>query len=141
MLMEIPYLRFLFRCYSVPIIQNTSKQDVWTWDHYAFGDNAPKQDPSGLGASNYNLRFPGQYKDLETNLDYNINRDYNPLTGRYAQSDPIGLWGGINTYIYVHGNPLSFTDSRGLLIDLNDPRGVESVPSWIPGYSNSMPTK
>ncbi len=48
------------------IIQNASKQDVWTWDHYAFGDNAPNQNPSGLGTFNYNLRFPGQYKDVET---------------------------------------------------------------------------
>ena len=44
------------------IIQNASKQNVWTWDHYAFGDNAPNQNPSGLGAFTYNLRFPGQYE-------------------------------------------------------------------------------
>ena len=38
----------------------------------------------------YNLRFPGQYFDQETDLHYNYFRDYDPATGRYVQSDPTG---------------------------------------------------
>jgi RHS repeat-associated protein len=61
-----------------------------------------------------NLRLPGQVYDAETGLHYNYFRDYDPATGRYVQSDPIGLSGGLNPYAYVEGNPVSFVDSNGL---------------------------
>ncbi len=80
-----------------------------------FGNSPVEEDPDNDGgAFTLNLRFPGQYFDRETNLNYNYFRDYDPSTGRYVQSDPIGLAGGINTYSYVRNSPLSLTDPYGL---------------------------
>ena len=67
------------------------------------------------GSLTQGLRFPGQLEDSETSLFQNWNRDYDPLLGRYVQSDPIGLLGGINTYAYVNGNALNRADQHGLL--------------------------
>ena len=62
-----------------------------------------------------NVILPGQYYDVETGLAYNTARDYDASTGRYVESDPIGLDGGsYSTHAYANGNPASVTDPLGL---------------------------
>ena len=88
---------------------------VWQWRSSAFGEQAPDEDPDGDGVlTSVNLRFPGQYFDGETGFYYNYFRYYDSATGRYITSDPIGLEGGLNTYIYVNDNPAKHIDKYGL---------------------------
>ena len=87
----------------------------WRWISEPFGTTAPETNPSGLGDFTFNLRFPGQYADQESGLFYNYFRYYGPELGRYSQSDPIGLAGGINTFTYVGADPVAQADPNGLL--------------------------
>jgi RHS repeat-associated protein len=79
----------------------------------------------------YNLRFPGQYYQPESGLNQNLNRDYDPLVARYAESDPIGLDGGINTYAYSADDPT----------DRNDASGLFSVKGGVPWPSPALQSK
>ena len=96
---------------------NQNKQITWRWEGEAFGETDAKEDPDGDGnTTTINLRFPGQYYDSETGLHYNWHRNYNPQTGRYRQSDLIGLAGGMNTYGYAYQNSLMYVDPMGLAV-------------------------
>lgn len=91
---------------SPRVITDLSNLPVWRWDSDPFGNGAPNEDPRATGSKfSYNLRFPGQYFDKESGLHYNYSWDYDPATGRYVESDPIGLEGGGNTYSYWSACP------------------------------------
>jgi len=96
-------------------ITNQANTTVWSWVSDPFGVAVPNEDPDGDGSPFvYNHRFAGQYYDTETGLHYNYFRYYDPTTGSYITSDPVGLAGGLNTYGYVGGNPLNTIDPYGL---------------------------
>jgi len=90
-------------------ISNSDGETVWQASYTPFGEASITGD-----AITFNHRLPGQYADGETGTHYNYYRDYDPATGRYITSDPIGLKGGLNTYAYANSDPLQVTDVLGL---------------------------
>ena len=121
----------------------STPQEVWHWKSDPFGNGLPNEDMDGDGINfHMNLRFAGQYYDVESWLDYNWNRYYDPRTGRYISFDPLGVLPGLtptpnlpkeirdyyqsfttqqivafglnHPFAYVENNPLMFTDPFGL---------------------------
>jgi RHS repeat-associated protein len=110
------------------VILDASGQVRWRWMGEPFGSSPAEEQPTvGLTALQQNLRFPGQQYEAFGGRHYNHFRDYDPTTGRYVQSDPIGLGGGINTYSYAGGNPLSGIDSDGLAT-------IVGAPAYGPNF-------
>ncbi|SFM92066.1 RHS repeat-associated core domain-containing protein [Halopseudomonas yangmingensis] len=91
---------------------------IWRWHSDAFGVGEAESLTSAshpeAQSLTLNLRFPGQYHDQESGLYYNYFRTYDPSKGRYTQSDPIGLLGGVNTFGYVYSSPIGYSDPLGL---------------------------
>ncbi len=91
-------------------MSDSSGTVVWSADYKPFGEATIT-----VSTITNNLRFPGQYYDAETGLNYNYYRDYNPILGKYIESDPIGIQRGRNhVYAYVLNNPLRGIDPQGL---------------------------
>lgn len=109
-------------------LTNEQGQVAWQWKYSAFGDEQPTRaanrfvDPEkvpGMGSTSiadviFNHRYPGQYADKESGLNYNYFRTYDPEDGVYPQPDPIGLDGSWNLYGYAEMNPLIGIDPYGL---------------------------
>jgi RHS repeat-associated protein len=114
---------------------------VWSDEYDPFA-NGPfgQANPINPGITQ-NLRLPGQYNDEErasTNPQhYNMARYYDPGTGRYWQSDPIELMGGLNTYAYAYSNPVNLIDpdGRSPLLIL---RGLRLLGTFLPMIDLSM---
>jgi RHS repeat-associated protein len=83
--------------------------------HDAWG-NVSQQSPSAGTANAITNAFGYTGREPEeAGLIYYRARYYDPSIGRFTQQDPIGLRGGINTFAYVNGNPLSLIDPSGNL--------------------------
>ncbi len=82
--------------------KSTSGTTIWRWDSAPFGDSPANEQPTaGLPNFTFNLRFQGQQYDRETGTHYNYFRDYEAGTGRYVQSDPIGVEDDVASFNWV----------------------------------------
>jgi RHS repeat-associated protein len=96
-------------------VTDKNKRVVWRASYDPFGAATVSDDPDADGLRvALNLRFAGQYFDSESGLHYNYFRDYDSNTGRYIESDPIGLDGGLNSFSYSIANPVNLIDPTGL---------------------------
>jgi RHS repeat-associated protein len=101
------------------VINRATGTVVWTWPIYGdpFGADKPDEDPDQDGRRYiFDMRFPGQRYDKATGLFQNGWRDYDPSSGRYVQSDPLGVSAAANTYAYAAGDPYTEYDPQGLLV-------------------------
>jgi RHS repeat-associated protein len=102
------------------LVTDDAKEPVWQWPYSAFGEVEPigalrAGHSTEIATSvDLNLRFPGQYADLSAGSYSNFHRVYDPATGRYQQSDPLGLVAGSNRFVYVQGDTLGGVDPTGL---------------------------
>jgi RHS repeat-associated protein len=122
--------------------QKITKSDgsvVWSADYKPFGE------ASITASDNFtnNLRFPGQYYDVETGLNYNYYRDYNPVLGRYIEADPIGLGDGDNLiYTYTANNPINAFDFYGLcLCEISEKQGKQATATAANWAAAGVPYK
>jgi RHS repeat-associated protein len=88
---------------------NAAKATVWQASYKPWGEVQ-----SITGTVTQNLRFPGQYFQIETNLAYNWHRHYDPVTGRYTQPDPLGFVDGPSVYAYAGSSPFMNVDRNGM---------------------------
>ncbi len=91
------------------VVTSSSRTPIWRANNYAFDRHVEFDQIGGLA-----LGLPGQYYDDAADLWSNGFRDYDAKSGRYLQSDPMGVLAGVNTYAYVGGNPVGFIDPLGL---------------------------
>jgi RHS repeat-associated protein len=115
---------------GAPQLATDSNQTVqWSAAYQPFGGMSTV--PNGIVQD---LRLPGQEYDVETGWYHNGLRDYVPGWGRYLESDPIGLAGGLNTYAYAGANPVNATDRTG-----TDAGDVVLVASPVVGLAIAFP--
>ena len=98
-------------------VTDKDQRIVWSAQYEPFGKAIVDEDPDGDAKTlTLNLRFPGQYADAESGTHYNLMRDYDPQSGRYVTSDPIGLQDGANPFAYAGQNPVTAIDPLGLYL-------------------------
>jgi RHS repeat-associated protein len=117
------------------MMTDSSAATVWEGEYMPFGESY-----SVTGTVTNNLRFPGQYFDSETGMHQNWTRDYNPVVGRYVETDSAGIDKGKNhLYVYAKNNSLRFTDPLGLAAGVSVcVRPLAALPNALPWWASPV---
>jgi RHS repeat-associated protein len=113
------------------ILRNENNQitTVASIDYDAFGNIV-------TGTNPINISYTGKYFDVITNLQWNINRWYDPQTGQWMSEDPIGFNGGdVNLYRYVGNDVINMVDTEGLDTTSGSKSNVSTTSDKITGNS------
>jgi RHS repeat-associated protein len=97
----------------------------WQIELDPWGNTIKEHNPKNIHQP---IRFQGQHWDEESGLHYNRYRYYDPMLGRYATQDPIGLKGGVNLSLYSINPPLQI-----------DPLGLQAAAASAPASAASAP--
>ena len=125
------------------MLTDAAKSVVWESVWQPFGEAHQVS-----GTASLNLRYPGQWLELETGLFSNWHRHYDPSTGRYIQPDPLGMPDGPSRWTYASSSPLMNIDPEGLVekkrsigpyMDAPPPPHIPGGPNWRwePDINNS----
>ncbi len=115
---------------STVAVSNASASTTATYSYSPYGATTT----SGVSATP--LQFTGREDDGSSGLYYYRARYYSPSLGRFISQDPIGLAGGLNSYAYANGNPVSLRDPLGLW-GIGDPIN-QGVANAVTGFGDGV---
>ena len=108
-------------------MSNAAKAIVWSAEYQPWGAVQ-----SLSGALTLDLRFPGQWFQLEAGLHYNWHRHYDASLGRYTQPDPLSLQHNAREPKLpgFQDGPSLFSFAKNQPSSRTDPRGLMTLPEW-----------